>query len=271
MATKKGTKQDNMLKGTSSNDMLLGRAGDDTLFGNGGNDRLDGGNGDDELLGGNGNDLLLPGQGGADAMDGGKGIDTVSYANFNTNLGVHVQLGEGSQVALDDALGDTFLNVERFIGTNASDAFYLLRPGAGPHYVFGGDGADVLRIEGGVARGGDGNDSLVGDLKRDWVDTFWFDRDGGTDNVGYFTDGQDRLRISGKEFGVGGLLNSNELFNRAADADPTGTKAQFIFRMDEDQLFFDPDGTGSEAATLLADFTDTSVISALGVDDFEIV
>ena len=270
MATKKGTKQNDVLKGDDGDDMLRGLAGSDTLFGGDGNDRLDGGKGDDELLGGDGNDLLLPGQAGYDAIDGGKGIDTVSYANYGATSGVMIQLTATVSVTGKDAIGDTFFNIERFVGSNADDSIEIERADAGEKpYLAGGDGDDVLAAHGGVMRGGDGSDTLWGDF--DHVDTFWFELDGETDKIERFTDNQDKIRISGKEFGIGSLMNSNEMVNKASDSNPVGTHAQFIFRNDTDQLFFDPDGTGAEATVLVADFAANSPIDYLFANDFEVI
>jgi Ca2+-binding RTX toxin-like protein len=271
MATKKGTKRDDLLKGTDGDDVLSGLGGDDTLFGGGGNDTLNGGNGADELLGGNGNDLLLPGKGGADAMDGGKGIDTVSYANISLTgeIGISVQLNPVGESTEFGSEGDTFLNVERFIGTSGKDYFYIYRQDAlKGYYVDGGEGADVLRVEGGIMRGGGGNDNLLAD-GADLVDTFWLELNQGSDTINGYDATQDKLRISGREFGIGSMLNSDELTTRAADSSATGTKAQFIIREDLDQLFFDADGIGSEVAILIADFN--SDIDYLNVGHFEIV
>lgn len=273
MATKKGTKQNDMLKGADSDDILLGRAGNDTLLGGDGNDRLDGGAGDDELLGGDGNDLLLPGRGGNDAMDGGKGIDTVSYANFVApdTIGVSIQLNAFDQYQYNDfdAEGDTFLNVERFIGTNAKDYFYIFRQDAPDGYsVFGGDGDDFINVDGGTMRGGNGNDTLLGE--GEMVDTFWLELASGSDTFKYFDGRQDKLRISGREFGVGALLNDDELIS-SDTVTPIGTKAQFIFQDSQDRLYFDPDGTGSETAVLLVQFESSSLINTPTEGNFEIV
>lgn len=283
MARKNGSNKDDVLIGTSGSDIIMGLAGndflkglngDDTLFGGDGNDTLDGGKGDDELLGGKGNDLFLPGGAGsgADAMDGGAGIDTVSYANFNTDVGVSVTLNYSSQLSSDDSDGDTFVSIENFIGSKASDFFDLTDYQTDARgYVDGGAGDDEIHGDGRVMRGGAGADTLVGDISRTKVDTFWLELDGENNIFQNFTYGQDRFRISGKEFGVGALINSNELFNRASDSDATGTKAQFIFRQDEEQLFFDSDGTGGDAAILLIDFDLTSSIYTLSVTDFAVV
>ena len=159
-------------------------------------------------------------------------------------------------------------NIGRFIGTRETDHFFMLAPTVGGqgYYIFGGDGDDTIQAFGGVMRGGGGNNLLFGIA--DLVETFWLELHGGTDTLVYFVGGEDKIRISGKEFGIGALLNSDELFNRSADANPTGTKAQFIFRDDTDQLYFDSDGTGSDAAVLLAYFSST--LLGLALQDFEI-
>lgn len=268
-----GTSGNDILSGLGGNDFLKGLNGDDTLLGGDGNDTLDGAKGDDELLGGSGNDLFLPGGAGsgADAMDGGAGIDTVSYANFNTSVGVGLDLAGGG-IGSDDALGDSFANIENFIGSRASDFIQFDQTGETfKGFIRGGKGDDFIFGNGHVMRGDGGTDFLVGDAGRDSVDTFWLELDGATNIFQNFTDGQDRFRLSGNAFGVGALLNSNELFNRSSDANPTGTKAQFIFRQDTDQLFFDRDGTGSDVPVLMVDFDATSPIGFLQLDDFEVV
>lgn len=273
MAIKKGTNKGEILTAGDSDDRLLGRAGNDTLLGGDGNDKLDGGSGDDELLGGDGNDLLLPGKGGADAMDGGKGIDTVSYANFVPTgaIGITLQLNPVGEIAHEDAAGDTFRNVERFVGTSAKDYFYMFRQDVARGYsVFGGDGDDAIRVDGGTMRGGEGNDYLGGDTDRELADTFWLELGSGTDTIGYFDSRQDKLRISGDEFGVGALLNSDELIY-SNTVTPVGTKAQFIYHDADDRLYFDPDGTGSEAAVLVADFDGATLVNSPNEGNFEIV
>lgn len=272
MATKKGTNSGETLKGTNSADILLGRGGDDILLGRGGDDRIDGGDGADELVGGNGNDLLLPGKGGADALDGGKGIDTVSYANFvpTDSTGIVIQFNPIGQSTDRDAIGDTFDNVERFIGTSTNDNFYFYRHDvADGYYVNGGGGDDFLRVEGGVMRGGEGIDELRGDSKDLYVDRFWLELNRGSDEIAEFNQGQDLIRISGKQFGVGTLLNSDELYNRT-DFAATGTKAQFIYRTDSNILYFDADGAGGETAVKIADFGSNGP-NVLTVSDFEIM
>lgn len=64
-------------------------------------------------------------------------------------------------------------------------------------------------------------------------------------------------------------MNSDELYNRP-DSTATGTKAQFIYRMGANQLYFDADGTGSDTAVMIADFGSNGP-NTLSVPDFEIV
>ena len=215
MAKKKGTSGNETLSGTDGNDTLLGLGGNDTLYGGNGNDRLDGGDGSDELLGGNGNDLILPGEGGADAIDGGKGLDTVSYANVdaaNSGYTVYVQLQEIGEYTDFQSKGDSFANVERLIGSAGNDFIVVYRQDyAKGYYVFGGDGNDILRAEGGVIRGGEGKDVMRGDSADELVDRFWLDFNGGTDTLEDFDIAQDKIRISGDAFGIGAMLNTDEL------------------------------------------------------------
>jgi hypothetical protein len=67
------------------------------------------------------------------------------------------------------------------------------------------------------------------------------------------------------------MLNTDEFFLRGTDLVPTGTKAQFIFLDTTDRLYFDRDGTGSEAAILVNDFDFTSPLDGLTIFDFDVV
>ncbi|UVC11121.1 hypothetical protein IHQ71_11390 [Rhizobium sp. TH2] len=268
MSKKQGTKHDDILKGTNGNDVLKGLNGNDTLLGSGGNDTLDGALGDDELLGGNGNDLLLPGKGGYDAVDGGKGIDTVSFANFSSTAGVSITCYD-PKIALGarDALGDSYIGVENYIGTGANDFFGFYNDILLSGYVYGGKGNDTIFAPGSVIRGDAGNDSLFGDASAAAVvDTFWLQLSKGEDFISNFETGVDIIRIKGREFGIGSLLNLDEFSIRPSDTNPAGEKAQFIFRQDTNVLYFDSDGTGSDAPVIIATFS-----TDIAFRDFEVV
>ncbi|WP_258157449.1 calcium-binding protein [Rhizobium sp. TH2] len=282
MVTKKGTNKNDHLTGTASddklfglegNDVLKGLNGHDILFGGVGNDTLEGMLGDDELLGEGGNDLFLPGNAssGADAMHGGTGKDTVSYANFATMTGINLTFHSGNEVGAEDAAGDTFQGIENFIGTRSSDFInFHFYNNVLPGFIYGGAGDDIIAGKGNLIRGDAGTDWLYADVNLAKADTIWLQLNKGSDNVINFDSAEDLLRIRGDEFGIGRLLNGNELFNRAADSNATGASAQFIFRQDNDQLYFDGDGTGADAAILIASFSGMSA-GQLVQSDFEIV
>lgn len=132
---------------TSGNDNLVGTAGADTIFG------LDG-------------DDVIEGRGGADAIDGGSGTDTATFAG--ALAGVRVSLNNPA-LNTGDAAGDTFVGIERIVGSGFNDT---LLGDSGPDAFFGeggndqlsgGDGSDVLD-------GGSGDDTIAGGLGGDQID-----------------------------------------------------------------------------------------------------
>ncbi len=143
---------DDTLSGDDGQDLLIGGAGNDTL--NGGNDRdyLDGQDGDDQLLGGALDDILVGGAG-ADVLNGGSGYDTASYITAPIGVIVNLALGTGT----GDAQGDTYIAIERMVGSTHADLFI---GSAGSDNFSGGEGDDLLN-------GGDGDDLLSGDAGAD--------------------------------------------------------------------------------------------------------
>jgi Ca2+-binding RTX toxin-like protein len=149
-------------------------AGGDTLKGDGGNDDIRGGTGNDQIFGGRGNDTL---EGGADAdhMDGGTDTDTATYAH--ASQGVTVAL-DGSLTATGDAVGDTFVSIERLVGSAhdddmAGDALAnTMKGGGGADALFGQSGGDSLFGEAGndAILGGIGNDFINGGLDKDTLE-----------------------------------------------------------------------------------------------------
>ncbi len=125
-----------------------------TLIGGTGNDTLIGRGGDDSLQGGDGNDFLVGGAA-ADRLDGGAGSDWASYANASRGISLNLATG-GTR---GDAAGDSFIGIERVLGSAFDDliigdaAANLLVGGAGDDRIRGGAGRDVLV-------GGEGADEL---------------------------------------------------------------------------------------------------------------
>ncbi len=158
-------------KATSGNDTLIGDNAGTTIDGLAGNDSIVGGTGNDSLVGGAGNDTLVGGgNGGLSAGDtmngglggdhyvGGSGFNIVTYENATT--GITLDLTNGANNT-GEAAGDTFINIQRWIGSEYDDS---LTAGDGAVWFWGHGGNDV---EHGSAyddtlEAGDGNDSVFG-------------------------------------------------------------------------------------------------------------
>ena len=166
MATIIGTANPDILTGTNLADLITGLDSDDVVYGFDGNDSLAGATGDDILYGGSGNETM-DGGAGEDLIYGQSGLDTVTYAS--SLAGLTLNLTDASQ-STDDAAGDFFLSVERFVLSDFNDAFFGaataedVRGGSGNDVLFGFGGIDTL--SGGVGDdtlgGGAGADSLLG-------------------------------------------------------------------------------------------------------------
>jgi Ca2+-binding RTX toxin-like protein len=216
-----GTDFADEIHGLGGNDTIFGGLGDDRLFGDAGKDTLLGGAGNDTLDGGSENDVLIGGAG-ADTLIGGAGYDIASYAD--ATLGVMIDFRSGG--ALNDAAGDTFVSIEKFVGSNYGDTFIAsgglsadFDGGAGEDWLYGAKGADTLN-------GGSGNDHLSGGIGSDFLyggtgldtltggesaDTFWLTQNSGLDTITDFNSGGDRLMLSAfgaDPLGEGGRLTS---------------------------------------------------------------
>lgn len=107
-----GGTNDDTLTGNTNTNTLTGGAGNDTLYGLAGTDSLFGGVGADTLDGG----------AGADILNGGADIDTVTYANSTS--GLTIDLVDGGNRGTGDAAGDTFVDIEKVLGSAQSDIFF---------------------------------------------------------------------------------------------------------------------------------------------------
>ena len=130
--------------GSAHADTLTGDNNNNTLEGRGGNDKLNGDGGDDTLDGGPGGDTL----------DGGIGEDTVTYSNATEGVTVDlssVSVNQTTNVITirngsgqGEARGDTFIDIEKFMGSPHDDTFI-----AGPEEddIDAGDGIDTISYE----------------------------------------------------------------------------------------------------------------------------
>jgi VCBS repeat-containing protein len=249
-----GTSGDDTLVGTVGGDTINALGGEDYVFGQAGDDVIDGGDGldnlnggadDDTIVGGNGDDVLsgdegndqLSGQADNDTLFGGEGDDQVSGGIGFDNLN-----GEGGSDVITGGSDDDFLS-----------------GGEGDDSLDGGDGIDFLS-------GGGGSDAMTGGAG---ADTFAFDSAlEGPDEVTDFVSGSDKIQISSSGFG-GGLVPDQEV-TLTSGSDPVveGGVGQFLYDTDNGNLFWDDDGTGSDAAVLIATFSN---LPSLATTDFVVV
>jgi len=130
---------------TTTIENAVGGGGKDTLIGNDVANHLTGNGGDDTLNGGLGGDIL----------DGGLGIDTATYINSTSGVGVFLNapaINNGG-----DAAGDTFISIENLTGSAFND---ILSGDTGDNRIDGGAGNDFLNGTG-------GNDVLIGNIGND--------------------------------------------------------------------------------------------------------
>jgi len=174
------------LTGTASNDVLIGGPGDDHLDGRAGADTMSGGTGNDIYYVDNVGDVVTE--------KSGAGMDTV-FSNIDYKLGVNVERLVLSGSSNIDGVGNAANNrITGNAGANVIDG------GSGNDSLVGGAGADKII-------GGAGKDTMTGG---NGCDLFVFHNgDFGGDRITDFTQGQDRIYLSGVDANtlVGGDQN----------------------------------------------------------------
>lgn len=195
---------------------IIGSDHDDTLIGGGPASQLDGGDGNDLLFdysgaatlnGGDGDDLLMGGANG-DTMDGGTGIDTARYANSGAGVTVNLVTNVNSG---GDAAGDTLTNIENVVGSQYGDT---ITGDANNNRIEGLNGDDILK-------GGLGNDALFGGAGADrfvYDTTVW-----GNDTIFDFTDGVDRIDLTGSGLTFSDFTVVDTAFGIRLDYNDNGT------------------------------------------------
>jgi Ca2+-binding RTX toxin-like protein len=237
-----GSAYADLIGGTNAADALRGEAGNDWLIGAAGGDWLDGGAGNDVLEGG----------AGADVMAAGAGDDVASYRQ--ATAGVTASFSTSSSNA-GEAAGDVYFDVENLWGSDFADT---LGGNDASGQVYGFGGADTLNGLGGddALYGGDGADAISGGTG---ADTFFFLQSSeGGDTITDFVSGQDRVFFSEYWFGLpiapAGSISASRFVSGDHPA-AAGPGASFLFDTASHQLLFDPDGSGAQAAILMATFS----------------
>jgi VCBS repeat-containing protein len=249
-----GTAGDDILVGSVGADTIDALGGEDSVFGQAGADLIYGGDGLDNLNGGDGDDFIDGGNG-DDSLSGDEGNDQMFGSAGNDNL-----FGGDGNDQLSG--GDGFDNLSGDAGND------LITGGNHDDFLTGGEGDDSLD-------GGDGNDFLSGGLGSDVLtggagsDVFDFQlATNGPDTITDFATGTDQLQISASGFGGG--LSEGGAVSLVSGSDPTATgmTGQFLYDTDDGRLFWDADGTGSDAPVLVATLTD---LPSLAASDFVVV
>jgi Ca2+-binding RTX toxin-like protein len=248
-----GNSINNRLEGLDGNDSINGAGGVDEIHGDNGNDLLYGGADNDTLFGGAGNDVLF-GDGGDDSLVGGTGDDL--YGVDSSGDGVHELAGKGYDevyasvdFGLTDTLETLYLTGTAQYGTGSTNANALV----------GNDAANILDAGAGndFLNGLGGNDLLVGGAGFDEVwggagaDLFRFDVRDGTDFIGDFTPGQDKLQVSSIAFGLNTLVDGVHFFKGAAPF-AHGSAPAFLYSTSSGYLLFDDDGNAAGAPVVVA-------------------
>ena len=130
---------------------LIGSAHRDVLTGDDRMNDIKGGAGDDVIRGGKSSDMLEGGPG-ADMINGGhtrisstnaadRFMDTASYAGAAEGVTVDLAAGRGTA---GDAEGDTFVSIEKFMGSDHDDTFIS---GEDPDMVDGAGDSDTISYQ----------------------------------------------------------------------------------------------------------------------------
>lgn len=239
-------------------------------FGNSLANTLTGGAQKDFLSGAGGNDVLN-GMGGADDMNGGAGNDTYFVDNS----------GDIASENVDDGLADVVMSSVTYTLGQGIDIAYLtgsarinLTGNEDENTLIGNAGANVIR--GGtvsaarvadVLNGGLGNDTLSGGMGRD---TFIFNTKlSSTANLDKITDFSAvddfiHLENTGVFTKLGSKLGtlSSSMFWASSTGKAHDTSDRIIYNTKTGELFYDPDGTGRQAAVEFANLTNKVRVSA---------
>ena len=196
----------------------IGNSVDNLIVGNIGADTLDGGGGGDFMVGGAGDDsYFVDNLGDRTVESAGQGRDTI-YASISWTTGDNVE-----DLALQ---GSANLNASGNALNN------LLVGNDGNNILTGGGDADVLV-------GGAGADQFA-----------YTSASEGGDAITDFVHGVDHLVFSAAGFG-GGLISGGSA-PLVSGSTPSAVGASFLYDTDDGRLFWDSDGAGGLAATLIA-------------------
>ena len=290
-----GESGNDLISGLAGNDTLIGLEGHDTLDGGSGVDRMEGGPQDDTYYATSGDVIIEEGpewQGGRDTVIAdvswtlGQDLEDLQLLEGAAgaiqgtgNSGRNLITGNPGNNVLDGAGGEDDIHGgagnDTLTGTNSSslygDAGDDVLIGGRFEDLTGGDGND--RLEGGQwVHGGAGNDTIVSTSSPSELiggtgfDTFILGLTPTGDLTNWerivdFTTGEDELRLDGRAFAQigpsGDFAAGDERFYAAPGAN-AGHDAtdRLIYDTSTGDLWYDPDGSGAQAALEVATLRD---------------
>jgi Ca2+-binding RTX toxin-like protein len=241
--TVNGSSYDDYLLGYTGNDILNGNAGDDTIDGGNGRDTLNGGAGKDTLIGGLGNDTYVVDNSADKVVEGSNAGTDLVQSSATYTLGANVENLTLTGTEGIDGTGNKLANViTGNAGANTLKGF------AGNDVLHGAAGNDTLA-------GGAGNDTLYGGKG---LDEFLFsaplNASTNVDKIKDFSVAQDTIALDQSVFThvALGTLAASAFYTGAAAHD---TDDRIIYDSATGNIYYDPDGTGSQAEILFAHVT----------------
>jgi Ca2+-binding RTX toxin-like protein len=218
---------------------------DGTVFGGAGNDRFVVGLAEETFVGGDGNDTL----------------------DFRGGPAVQVALDQ-SIASTGRALGDTYTAFENLQGSGLSD---MLIGSSGNNGIRGYQGNDT--ISGGSGNdglfGGRGTDRLTGGAGNDSFSYVALSEFGDVVNDFSASAAGNNDRFVFTASGIGGGLAAGTLagsrFQTRADNLAQDADDRFILRTTDKTLWFDVDGTGTQAAVMVANMQSSATMTAADI------
>jgi serralysin len=204
----------------------------------------------DTFVGSSASNVFWGGEG-RDRFDGAGEWDAVRFSrNFGDNgIGdVVVNLSLASGQVINDGFGnrETLISIEEVEGGDGNDS---LRGNAQDNGLHGDNGRDTLT-------GGGGNDVFGF-----WDQDFGGEGDRITDFRATGANEQDRLGFDVEAWE--GMTSTLRFVNGNG---PTIAQGQFYFRASNETLYWDPDGTGSDAAIAVVQLVGVASLSAANFD-----
>jgi Ca2+-binding RTX toxin-like protein len=275
-----------VLLGTADIDGL-GNAAENILIGNAGANRLNGRGGYDRMEGGKGNDIYVVDDDGGPFDEvveyAGEGVDTVRLAL----PGIYHLPDNVENLIISDRSSAIRHNVD---GNNLDNDIHL---GDGADFGQGGEGADRISGLGGNDGllgelgddrliGGDGDDELVGGEGQDYIfggqgqdiidlsdadmarDRLYYDVNPtpeNADSIEGFIHKQDRFFLNRSVYA--GLTSDGRLDPDAFHVGSNAADAEdrIIYNKAQGKVYYDPDGAGGAAMSLIATLVDRPVLS----------